>query len=66
VRLTDDPLAATLAEEADRAGRLGLLGTRRADLAGIFDLRLLNRVLAQRGEPAVDDAGLGVAATPTT
>ncbi|WP_282699562.1 ABC transporter substrate-binding protein [Streptomyces sp. CC219B] len=74
VGLTDDPLAATLATEAERADRLGLLhgadGTEDAGalaaLRGIFDLRPLNRVLAQRGEPAVDDAGLGVAATPTT
>ncbi|MDT9699560.1 ABC transporter substrate-binding protein [Streptomyces sp. P17] len=66
VSLTDDPLAATLAEEADRADRLGLLDGSREALDGIVDLRLLNRVLAQRGEPAVDDAGLGVAATPTT
>lgn len=65
VRLTDDPLAATLAEEADRADRLGLLDGSSRALDGIFDLRLLNRVLAQRGEPAVDDAELGVVATPT-
>ncbi|MFG3656921.1 ABC transporter substrate-binding protein [Streptomyces sp. NPDC047706] len=64
VRLTADPLAATLAEEADRAERLGLLGGSRAALDGIFDLRPLNRVLARRGEAAVDDAGLGVVAAP--
>ncbi|MBG0855497.1 ABC transporter substrate-binding protein [Streptomyces spinoverrucosus] len=62
VRLTADPLAATLAEEADRADRLGLLGGSRDALDGIFDLRPLNRVLAQRGEQTVADAGLGVAA----
>jgi NitT/TauT family transport system substrate-binding protein len=60
VRLTADPLAATLAEEADRAHRLGLLGGRPTGLRGIFDLSILNRVRAHRGEPAVDDAGLGV------
>jgi NitT/TauT family transport system substrate-binding protein len=60
VRLTADPLAATLAEEAERADRLGLLGGRATALRGIFDLRVLNRVRAERGEPAVDDAGLGV------
>ncbi|MFD7435437.1 ABC transporter substrate-binding protein [Streptomyces sp. NPDC059861] len=64
VRLTDDPLAATLAEEAERAARLGLLGGSRTALDGIFDLRPLNRVLARRGEAAVDDAGLGVVAAP--
>lgn len=66
VRLTADPLAATLAAQAERAERLGLLGGSRNALAGILDLRPLNRVLAQRGEEAVDDAGLGVVATPTT
>ncbi|MFD7403684.1 ABC transporter substrate-binding protein [Streptomyces sp. NPDC059866] len=73
VSLTDDPLAATLAEEADRADRLGLLhgadgtqgGGAEAALRGIFDLRPLNRILAQQGEPAVDDAGLGVAGRGT-
>ncbi|MBC2901529.1 ABC transporter substrate-binding protein [Streptomyces cupreus] len=66
VSLSNDPLAATLAEEAARADRLGLLGGSPAALDGIFDLRPLNRVLAQRGEPAVDDAELGVVAAPTT
>ncbi|WAZ21509.1 ABC transporter substrate-binding protein [Streptomyces cinnabarinus] len=66
VSLTEDPLAATLAEGAERADRLGLLGGSPAALDGIFDLRPLNRVLARQGEPAVDDAGLGVVATPTT
>ncbi|MER6343924.1 ABC transporter substrate-binding protein [Streptomyces sp. NPDC001595] len=60
VRLTADPLAATLAEEAGRADRLGLLGGGSTALDGIFDLRLLNEVLARRGEEAVDDVGLGV------
>ncbi|CAL9582939.1 hypothetical protein SUDANB105_05065 [Streptomyces sp. enrichment culture] len=60
VRLTADPLAATLAEEAERADRLGLLGGKATALRGIFDLRVLNGVRAERGEPAVDDAGLGV------
>ncbi|WP_434100787.1 ABC transporter substrate-binding protein [Streptomyces pharetrae] len=60
VRLTADPLAATLAEEADRADRLDLLGGDTTALRGIFDLRVLNRLRAERGEGAVDDAGLGV------
>ncbi|MFI9610667.1 ABC transporter substrate-binding protein [Streptomyces sp. NPDC052023] len=66
VRLTTDPLAATLAEGAARAERLGLLGGSRDALDGIFDLRPLNRVLARRGEAAVDDAGLGVVAAPAS
>ncbi|MBC7271731.1 MAG: ABC transporter substrate-binding protein [Streptomyces sp.] len=68
VRLGDDPLAATLAEQADRAEDLDLLGAEgrskgpsAEDLRGVFDLRALNRVRAGLGEPPVSDAGLGVA-----
>ncbi|MEG3626905.1 ABC transporter substrate-binding protein [Streptomyces poriticola] len=58
VRVTDDPLAATLATQAGHAVEAGLLDE--PDLTGIYDLTLLNKVLAAEGEPAVDDAGLGV------
>ncbi|MFG2226811.1 aliphatic sulfonate ABC transporter substrate-binding protein [Streptomyces sp. NPDC048644] len=55
--VTDDPLAATLQQEADHAVKAGLL--EKPDLKGIYDLRLLNKVLKAEGKPAVDDAGLG-------
>ncbi|MET9773621.1 aliphatic sulfonate ABC transporter substrate-binding protein [Streptomyces sp. NPDC006367] len=58
IRLTDDPLAATLGAQAEHAVKAGLL--KKPDLEGIYDLTLLNKVLAARGEPTVDDAGLGV------
>ncbi|WCN03911.1 aliphatic sulfonate ABC transporter substrate-binding protein [Streptomyces sp. M92] len=58
IRLTDDPLAATLGAQADHAVEAGLLD--QPDLKGIYDLRLLNKILKAKGEPAVDDAGLGV------
>ncbi|MGC9380612.1 aliphatic sulfonate ABC transporter substrate-binding protein [Streptomyces sp. MH13] len=58
IRLTDDPLAATLDAQADHAVEAGLL--EQPDLEGIYDLTLLNKVLKAKGEPAVDDAGLGV------
>ncbi|MGC9497825.1 aliphatic sulfonate ABC transporter substrate-binding protein [Streptomyces sp. WG7] len=58
IRLTDDPLAATLDAQADHAVQAGLL--EQPDLEGIYDLTLLNKVLKAKGEPAVDDAGLGV------
>ncbi|AQS66912.1 aliphatic sulfonate ABC transporter substrate-binding protein [Streptomyces pactum] len=58
IRVTDDPLAATLAAQADHAVEAGLL--EQPDLDGIYDLTLLNKVLKAKGEPAVDDAGLGV------
>lgn len=57
VDVTDDPLAATLDEQAAHAVKAGLL--EKADLAGIYDLTLLNKVLKDEGKPEVDDAGLG-------
>ncbi|MFI6015848.1 aliphatic sulfonate ABC transporter substrate-binding protein [Streptomyces sp. NPDC051243] len=58
IRITDDPLAATLGTEAEHAVKAGLL--EKPDLTGIYDLAPLNRVLEAEGEPEVDDAGLGV------
>ncbi|MFJ9418808.1 aliphatic sulfonate ABC transporter substrate-binding protein [Streptomyces sp. NPDC101227] len=57
IDVTDDPLAATLQEEADHAVKAGLL--KKPDLKGIYDLTLLNKVLKSEGKPPVDDAGLG-------
>ncbi len=51
--LTLDPLATTLKRSAEHAFATGLLPE--TDLIGIYDLRLLERVLGR----AVDDAGLG-------
>ncbi len=56
VEVTDDPLADTLREEADHAVQAGLLKS--ADLSGIYDLTLLNKVLGAEGKPSVSDAGL--------
>ncbi|MEV5797657.1 aliphatic sulfonate ABC transporter substrate-binding protein [Streptomyces collinus] len=58
IRITDDPLAATLDTEARHAVKAGLLENPK--LAGIYDLTPLNKVLAAAGEPTVSDAGLGV------
>ncbi|MFE6053368.1 aliphatic sulfonate ABC transporter substrate-binding protein [Kitasatospora sp. NPDC056446] len=52
----DDPLANTLQAEADHAVTAGLL--KKPNLTGIYDLTLLNKVLAAQGQPAVSDAGL--------
>ncbi|WP_428837824.1 aliphatic sulfonate ABC transporter substrate-binding protein [Streptomyces olivaceiscleroticus] len=57
VQVTDDPLAATLKDEAQHAVQAGLL--KKPDLTGIYDLRLLNKVLKAEGRPPVDAAGLG-------
>ncbi|MFI1421261.1 aliphatic sulfonate ABC transporter substrate-binding protein [Streptomyces sp. NPDC020731] len=58
IRFTDDPLAATLDAQAEHAVKAGLL--EQPDLDGIYDLTLLDKVLKAAGEPAVDDAGLGI------
>jgi NitT/TauT family transport system substrate-binding protein len=55
--VTNDPLASTLQTEAQHAVTVGLLKT--PDLNGIYDLTLLNKVLAAAGQPTVSAAGLG-------
>ena len=57
ITFLDDPLAATLDAQAGHAVRAGLLD--KPDLTGIYDLTLLNKVLAAEGGATVDDAGLG-------
>ncbi|MFI5962204.1 aliphatic sulfonate ABC transporter substrate-binding protein [Streptomyces asoensis] len=58
IQFINDPLASTLNTEAEHAVKAGLL--KQPDLKGIYDLSILNKVLEAEGEPAVDDAGLGV------
>ncbi|MCX4742368.1 aliphatic sulfonate ABC transporter substrate-binding protein [Streptomyces antibioticus] len=58
IQFTNDPLASTLNTEAEYAVKAGLLED--PLLKGIYDLTLLNKVLAAAGESPVDDAGLGV------
>ena len=53
---TVDPLAAALSRSAADAHAAGLLD--RVDVGGILDLRILDDLLAARGTPAVDAAGL--------
>ncbi|MEV7084660.1 aliphatic sulfonate ABC transporter substrate-binding protein [Streptomyces sp. NPDC093085] len=57
IKITDDPLAATLRSEADHAVKAGLL--KKPDLAGIYDVAPLNKVLKAEGKSEVADAGLG-------
>ncbi|WP_127783462.1 ABC transporter substrate-binding protein [Rhodococcus sp. X156] len=54
---TYDPLAASLQKSADDAVTAGT--TKQGELTGIYDLRLLNALLAEQGKPALGDAGLG-------
>ena len=55
--ITADPIATSLVANADRAVAAQLLTP--VSLRGIYDLRLLNEVLAARKLPPVSDAGLG-------
>ncbi|MEW2416356.1 aliphatic sulfonate ABC transporter substrate-binding protein [Streptomyces sp. NPDC046866] len=57
ILVTDDPLASTLKTESDWAVKAKLI--EQPDLAGIYDLSLLNKVLKAAGKPEVADAGLG-------
>ncbi|MEV8093829.1 aliphatic sulfonate ABC transporter substrate-binding protein [Kitasatospora sp. NPDC085879] len=57
IEFLDDPLANTLQAEADHAVTAGLL--KKPNLAGIYDLTPLNKVLQAQGGTAVADAGLG-------
>ncbi|MFC9295457.1 aliphatic sulfonate ABC transporter substrate-binding protein [Streptomyces sp. NPDC057011] len=57
ILVTDDPLASTLQKQAEYAVKAKLI--EQPDLAGIYDLTLLNKVLKAAGKPEVSDAGLG-------
>ncbi|MEU2161097.1 aliphatic sulfonate ABC transporter substrate-binding protein [Streptomyces chengbuensis] len=57
IRITDDPLAATLKTQSEWAVKAELIDE--PDLNGIYDLTLLNKVLKAEGRPEVADAGLG-------
>ncbi|MEA3214945.1 MAG: sulfonate transport system substrate-binding protein [Acidimicrobiia bacterium] len=50
---TVDPVATSLKSNADAAVSLGLLDLGNVDLAGIYDLKILNQVLAAQGKPQV-------------
>jgi NitT/TauT family transport system substrate-binding protein len=52
LEFTPDPVAASLEKSADDAVAVGLLDE--VDLDGIYDLSILNELLAERGEPEVD------------
>ncbi|UED87099.1 ABC transporter substrate-binding protein [Streptomyces profundus] len=58
VEFLNDPLAETLLVGAENATEVGLLDE--TDLTGIYDLSILNSVLAEADLPEAGDAGLGV------
>ncbi|MGA4544345.1 ABC transporter substrate-binding protein [Uniformispora flossi] len=57
IEVTNDPLATSLLKLKDDGVKAGI--TKDADIHGIYDLTLLNKVLQAAGQPAVADAGLG-------
>lgn len=53
IDITYDPLRQSLFTSAQHAYELGFLGRQKPDLSGIYDLTLLNQVLAEKGKKAV-------------
>jgi NitT/TauT family transport system substrate-binding protein len=51
--VTYDPISSSLFASADRAFQLGFLGKEKPDLSGIYDLTLLNQVLAEKSLEAI-------------
>src|SRR3954471_24555911 len=49
LKFTNDPIASSLQKSADAANSVGLLD--KVDLNGIYDLKLLNEVLKEHGQP---------------
>ncbi|MBO3085807.1 ABC transporter substrate-binding protein [Cellulomonas fengjieae] len=61
LRITLDPVATSLQTSADHAVAAGT--SKETDLRGIYDLTLLNEVLAEHGQEPVADGGLGASGT---
>lgn len=55
---TVDPIASSLKTDLEHGVEIGV--TKQADLKGIYDLTILNKLLKAAGKPEVEDAGLGV------
>ncbi|WP_406281180.1 ABC transporter substrate-binding protein [Embleya sp. NBC_00896] len=57
IEIANDPLASSLRKLSEDGVKVGV--TKPADIHGIYDLSLLNKVLAAAGKPAVSDGGFG-------
>lgn len=55
---TVDPIASSLKTDLEHGVEIGV--SKQADLKGIYDLTLLNKLLTAAGKAPADDAGLGV------
>jgi NitT/TauT family transport system substrate-binding protein len=56
LELTWDPIKTSLFQSANNAFDIGFLGKTRPDLSGIYDLKLLNKVLTEKGLQPLNDA----------
>jgi NitT/TauT family transport system substrate-binding protein len=52
IEFTHDPIPTSLVKDAEDAYGVGLIDS--ADVKGIYDLKILNRILKAEGEPAVE------------
>ncbi len=53
LEVTYDPIKSSLFESADHAFELGFLGSEKPDLSNIYDLKLLNKVLKEKGKEEI-------------
>jgi NitT/TauT family transport system substrate-binding protein len=56
LELTWDPIISSLIKSANDAFDIGFLGKTRPDLSGIYDLKLLNEVLKDKGLQTIDES----------
>ena len=59
MELTYDPIKESLFQSANSAFDIGFLGKTRPDLSGIYDLKLLDEVLSEKGLPVIETGGGG-------
>ena len=57
LELTYDPIKLSLFQSANSAFDIGFLGKTRPDLSGIYDLKLLDEVLSEKGLPVIETGG---------
>jgi len=55
IEITYDPIRQSLLRSADDAYKLGYLGDKKPDLANLYDLRMLNKVLAEKRLPQIQE-----------
>ena len=57
MELTYDPFKVSLFQSANSAFDIGFLGKTRPDLSGIYDLKVLDEVLSEKGLPTIETGG---------